>query len=92
MHHDGKLETWPFMETLFINKNAAREQILQNNHKHGSRRKEFKKFMYKSSAGPPKSTISHPIPKVNSILEGPYNHINTMGNTNSYTCLVDAHE
>ena len=42
MQNDGKLETWPFRGPFFINKKASRNQILHNNHKHGSRIKYFK--------------------------------------------------
>ena len=43
MKHDSKLEMLPVSGNLFANKKAKREQILQINHKHGSRPRYFNK-------------------------------------------------
>ena len=40
MQHDGKLKK-TFREILYINEKAPIEQLLQNNHKHVSRPKDF---------------------------------------------------
>ena len=44
MQHDGKLENFPFRGPLLTNKKLAKEQLLQNNHKNGSRLNEFNKY------------------------------------------------
>ena len=43
MQHDGTLENFPFMGPLYIHSKEPREQLIQNNHKHGSSTKEFNK-------------------------------------------------
>ena len=43
MQNDRTLKDFPFRGPLYIHEKAPREQILQNNHKHGSRRKDFNK-------------------------------------------------
>ena len=81
------------MGPFFVKKNSALEQLLQNNHKNGSRPKYPNKNIDTSISGPPKATIASHGPKVNpAIFEDPYEHINPMDNTNDYTHLVDAHE
>ena len=41
MQHYGVLEFPPFRGPLYMHEKSPREQLLQNNHKHGSRPKEF---------------------------------------------------
>ena len=53
MHNYGGLETLPFKGPFFIKKKSTIEQILQNNHKHGSRPKYFNKNIDTSVSGPP---------------------------------------
>ena len=42
MKHDGKFEIFLFRGPLFIEKKAARKQLVQNNHKNGSRTEDFR--------------------------------------------------
>ena len=91
IQHDGTLEYFPFRGPFCIHKNSPREQTLQNNHKPGSRLKEFNKNKDTSkNTGPPQATISRPFPKVNSVhFYDPYGHINHMENTHEDTHLID---
>ena len=41
IQHDGTLDNFPFVIPLYIREKAYREQILPNNHKHGSQPKYF---------------------------------------------------
>ena len=82
MKNDIKIETCTFRGPFFINKKTAREKLLQNNHKNGSRPKEFNKNTDKSNTDPPQDKISCHQPKVNSVrFEDPYEHINPTENT-----------
>ena len=63
MQHDGTLENCPFRGPLYIHANSPREQLLQNNHKHGPSQKDFNKNKYTSkNTGPPQATISQRSP------------------------------
>ena len=65
---------------------SAREQLLQNNHKNGSRPKYYNKNIDTSNtAAPPWDTID--LPWV--LFESPYEDINSMDNTHKDTYLVD---
>ena len=92
MQHDWKLETFTFRGPLFITKKSAREQLLQKNHKNGSRPKEFNKNTDTSNTAPPQATIGRHLSKVNSIrFKDPYDHINPMENTHEDTHPLDTH-
>ena len=82
MQHDGTLENFPFRGSLYIHAKAPREQLLQNNHKHGSRPKDFNKNKDTSkNKVPPQATIYLPLPKVKLVqFDDPYNHIRYMEN------------
>ena len=68
MQNDGSLENCPFMVPLYMHEKAPIEQLLQNNHKHGSQTKDFNKNKYKSKeTGPPQATITKPRQKVSSV-------------------------
>ena len=75
MQHDRKLEAFTFRGPFFIHKSSSREQILQNNHKHGSRPKYFNKNVYTSRSDPPKATCVRHKPKVKSFHF--FDHITT---------------
>ena len=93
MQHDIKLETYPFIGPLFINKKESTEHILQNNHKHGSITKDLNRNIDTSISGPSKYTLVRHKPKVNLVrFFDPYDHINPMDNTNDETHLVDTNE
>ena len=93
MHHDVKLEIYPFRGPLLINKKAAIEHLFKNSHKNGSRSKDFNNNIDTSSSAPPKATIVCHKPKVNLVLfVDPYNHINLGENTNDNTNLIGEHE
>ena len=93
MQHDEKLETCPFIRQLFINKNSARENLLQNNHKKGPRPKDFNRNNDTSNTAPTQSTIDDHWPKANSVrFEDLYDHINPMDNTHEDTHLMDTKE
>ena len=78
--------------TLFINKRASREKLLQNNHKNGSLPKYFNKNTDTSKTTPLQATIDLHEPKVNSVhFEDPYENINSMYNTHDETHLLDTH-
>ena len=77
MRHYGKLENCPFRVPLFIKKNAAREQLLQNNHTNVSRPKYFNKNTDTSSSDPLKARIARHQLKINSVrFKDTYDHIN----------------
>ena len=80
MQHDGTLENFPFTGTVYIHEKTPREQLLQNNHKHGSQPKDFNKNKDTSkNTCPPQATIACPFPKVNpDRFEDPYDHNNHM--------------
>ena len=82
MQHDGTLENCPFRGPLYIHEKAPREQLLQKNHKHGSRPKDSNKNKYTfKNTGPPQATIPITIPKENSVhFEDPHDHIHHMNN------------
>ena len=67
MQHDRKLETRPFTVPFLIKKKSAILKPPQNNHKHGSRTKDFNKNTDTSSTSPPKAKIACHRPKVNSV-------------------------
>ena len=48
MQHYGTLENCPFRVPLYIREKSPKEQLLQNNHKHGSSPKDSNKNKYKS--------------------------------------------
>ena len=78
---------------MFINKESSIEHLLQNNHKNGSRLKEFNKNADTSSTSLPKATISGHPPKLNSVrFDGQYDHINPTENTQNDTHCIDAYE
>ena len=80
MKHDGTLDNRPFRGTLYIYSKARIEQLLHNNHKHGSQPTYFNKNKDTfNNIVPPMDRISHPHAKVNSIhFYEPYYHINPM--------------
>ena len=80
MQNDGSLENCPFMVPLYMHEKAPIEQLLQNNHKHGSQTKDFNKNKYTSNnTGPNQAKISRLRPKVSSVqFEDPYDHISPM--------------
>ena len=55
--HDRKLETFPFIYSFFIKKKSTLKQLLQNNHKHGSRPNNLNTKIDTSISGPPKATF-----------------------------------
>ena len=66
MKYDGPIENLLLRRPLYVHTKSPREQPLQNNHKHGSRPKEFNKNKNTSkNIGPPQATIPCPIPKAN---------------------------
>ena len=80
------------MPTL-IKRKSARENILKNNHKHGSRSKGLNKNVETSSSGPTPATFVLNKHKLNPVhFFDPYDHINPMDNNNYRTHLVDANE
>ena len=94
MQHNVKLDNFPFRGSFFLNKKSSIQQLLQNNHKNGSRPKDFDKNIYTSNnIDPLRATISCTLPKVNLVqFEDPYDHINPMENTHEYTNLIDTQE
>ena len=93
MQHDGKLETCSFRGPLFTKEESAREQLLKNNNKNGSRHKYFNKNTDTSNTALSQDTIDFHPPKVNSVcFEEPYDHINRIWNTHDYTHIIDAKE
>ena len=77
-----------------MHEKSPREQLLQNNHKHGSRPKEFNKNKDKSNnTGPLQYKISRPHPKMNSVrFDDPYDHIHHMEHTHEDTHRIDTQE
>ena len=77
-----------------MHEKSPREQQLQNNHKHGSRPKEFNRNKDKSNnTRPLQYKISLSRPKINSVrFDDPYEHIHHMENTHEYTHLIDTQE
>ena len=72
---------------------AEREQLLNNNHKHGSIHQYFNNNIDTSRLGLTKDTIDHHEYKVKLVFfEDPYDHINTMDNTDGEIHLIYAHE
>ena len=93
MQYGGKLETCHFRGPFFINKKVSIEQLLQNNHNHGSGPKDFNKNIEISWSGPPKHTFVQHKPQVNSVrFLNPYDHINTMESNNDSTHLSNSYE
>ena len=92
--NDGALENPPFRRSLYIHAKAPREQLLQNNQKHGSRPKDSNKNKYKSkNTGPPQVTIACPRLKVNPVQFYETNdHIHHMEHTHENTHLLDTQE
>ena len=87
---NGKLETCNFSGPLLKKKKADIEQLFQNNHRNGSRTKDFSKNTDKSNKNTPQTTIYCNKPKVNSVLfEDTYDHINPMENTYDDTHLME---
>ena len=79
------------MRSLVHKKNSIREQLLQVNHKHGSRPKYINKDTDSSGSGPPKATFQRHQQKVNSVwFNYPHDYINTRYNNNEPTCLVNS--
>ena len=78
MQHDRKIDRCPFRGPLYVKKKAPREQLLQNNHKHGSRPKDLNKNTDTSkNTYPPQAKIDIPRPKENSVhFEYSYDSIN----------------
>ena len=92
MQHDGKIETCPFRRPFFTKKNEGREQLLHNNHKNGSRTKDFNKKSDTSNTSLPQAIIACNKPKLNSVrFEDPYDHINPMENNYDKTHILDTH-
>ena len=91
MQHDGTLENCPFRGTLYIHAKSPREQLIQKNHKHGSRPKDLNKNKYTSrNTSPPQATILFHSLKSNSVrFEDPYDHIRRINNHNEHTHLID---
>ena len=58
IQNDGRIETCPLRGPLFINKNSAIEQLLQNNNKNGSQPKDFNKNIDTCNTAPPQATIT----------------------------------
>ena len=83
MQHFRKLDNFPFRVPFFIHENTPREQLIQNNHRHGSRPKEFNKNKDASkNKGPLQAKNACPITNVISVrFDDPYDHINPMENT-----------
>ena len=93
MKHDGTLENCPFRVTLYIHKTSPREQLLQNNHNHGSLSKESNKNDKSNNTDPTKVKISHPCPNVNSVyFEYPDYHTDPTENTHEDTHHIDTQE
>ena len=73
-----------------VKKISAIEQLLQNNHKHGSIPKDFNNNTDTSKSAPSKAIISGHKPKLNSVrFEDSCDHINHVYNTNYYNYPVD---
>ena len=88
MKHE-KIEICLLRGPLFINKRAARENIIHNNNINGSRPKYFNKNTDTYSTDPTQSKIARHRPKTNSaFFEDPYDQINTMYNTHDDTQLI----
>ena len=82
-----------FQGGLFHQKKVSKIIAPSEIHKQGSRPKYFNKNIDTYNSGPPKAMFDRHIPAVKSVFfKYPYDHINTMGNTNDYTHLVEAHE
>ena len=80
-------------EAHYLSRKEARENKIQNNHKNGSRPKEFNKNIDTSISAPPRDKFLRNKPKVNSVwFVEPYDHINTVDINNESTYLVNAHE
>ena len=76
MKNDGKLDNCPFRGPLFINKKLAREQLLHNNNKNGSRPKTPNKKNDTSNTAPSQAKIYCHQQKLNSVrFEEQYPHI-----------------
>ena len=88
-----KIGSITFQGSIFIKKKAEIDHLPQNNHKHGSRPKDFNNKFDNSISSPPRDITYRHKPKVNSVrFEYPYNHINTMENNNNDNHLIDAHD
>ena len=90
MQSDVTLYNCPFRGPLYIHKNSPREQLLHNNHKFGSRPKDFNKNKYTSkNTCPTQAKFARPRPKMNSVqFDDPYDRINPTENTHEYTHLI----
>ena len=91
MQHDGSLENFPFRGPLYIHAKVHREQLLQNNHKHGSRTKYFNKNKDTlKNTGSPQENISCHSTKVISVqFDYPYDHIHHMDHNHEDTHIID---
>ena len=80
MQHYGTLEDFLFRETMYIYAKSPIEKLLQKNHKHALRTKDFNKNKDTSkNTVPTQDIISRPCPKVNSVrFDEPYGHIHHM--------------
>ena len=68
MQHDVTLEDFPSTGPLYIHAKSPREQLLQNNHKHGSMSNNLNKNKVTSkSTGPTTAIIAFTSPKLNSV-------------------------
>ena len=87
------METCNFRVQLLINKKAAREQQIQNYHKHGWIPQNFFKNIDTSRSGPPKSKLVRHKHKINSahFVES-YDQINPTDNNNNSNQLVSSHK
>ena len=94
IQNDGTLENVSFRGPFYIHAKSPREQLLHNNHKHGSSTKDFNKYKYKyKNTGPTQSTIPFPHPKPNSVrYEDPYDHIHHMGHNHENSHPIDTKE
>ena len=94
MQHDGTLDNFPFRGPFYIHKKAPIEQILQKNHKHGSRPNDLNKNKDTSeNTGPPQATITSPCPKVITVqCDDPYDRIRHMEHTHENNHLIDTQE
>ena len=78
---------------MYIHAKAPRGQLLQNNHKHGSRTKDFNKAKINTKKGPPQDTIARPRLKLNPARFGdPYDHVHHMEHTHEDNHLIDTQE
>ena len=94
MKHDGTIFNCSFRGPFYIHSETTREQPLQNNHRLGSRPKEFYKSKDTSkNICPSQATIACHHPKVNSVrFDDPYDNIHHMKYTHEDTPLIDTQE